>query len=71
MTQVDAQMPISVTLAAEAWNGVLQILGEAPVPYKFSAPLIQAIGQQIQQAAEDAQPAPNGHAERPQYVPAA
>ena len=32
MTQVDAQMPISVTLAAEAWNGVLQILGEAPVP---------------------------------------
>lgn len=57
MTPVDAQMPISVTLAAEQWNGVLQIMGEAPVPYKFSAPLIQAIGQQMQAAA---QPARNG-----------
>ena len=70
MTPIDAQTPISVTLAAEAWNGVLSILGDAPVPYKFSAPLIQAIGQQLQQAAQEAAPKPNG-AERPQYVPAA
>lgn len=72
MTPVDASMQISVTLAAEAWNGVLSIMGDAPVPYKFSAPLIQAIGQQIQQAAAEAAPKPNGQAaERPQYVPAA
>lgn len=66
---IDAQTPISVTLAAEQWNGVLQIMGEAPVPYKFSAPLIQAIGQQMHEAAER-QPQSNV-ADRPQYVAAA
>lgn len=60
MTPVDAQMQISVTLAAEAWNGVLQIMGEAPVAYRVSAPLIQAIGQQMQAAARGAAPKPNG-----------
>lgn len=60
MTPVDAQMPISVTLAAEQWNGVLQIMGEAPVAYKFSAPLIQSIGQQMQKAAEAVPAAKNG-----------
>lgn len=68
MIPVDAQMQISVILTAEQWNGVLQILGEALVPYRFSAPLIQNIGQQMQKAAAEAAPKPNG-AERPVYQP--
>lgn len=70
MIPIDAQTPISVCLSAEQWNGVLQIMGESPMPYRMSAPLIQAIGQQLHEAAER-QPKPNGQAERPQYVPAA
>ena len=61
MNPVDAQMQISVTLTAEGWNGVLQIMGESPMPYRVSAPLIQAIGQQLQQAAAEAPPRQNGH----------
>lgn len=68
MNPVDAQMQISVTMAAEAWNGVLSIMGEAPVPYKFSAPLIQAIGQQMQAAAAAAQPVPNGQTEMVRHI---
>lgn len=51
MTTVDPQTAVSVVLTAEQWNGVLQILGVAPVPYTFSAPLIQSIGQQMHAAA--------------------
>lgn len=65
MISVEASTPIAVTLSAEQWNGVLFIMGEAPVPYKLTAPLIQGIGQQMQAAVT---PKPNG-AERPIYQP--
>lgn len=68
MTTIDAQTPIAITLSAEQWNGVLFVMGEAPVPYKLSAPLIQGIGQQMQTvaAAVAVQPRPNGQ-EHPAY----
>jgi len=67
MTPIDAQTPLGVTLSAEQWNQVLGLLGEVPAPYRVTAPLIQAIGQQMQQAAAHSQmqqqaaaPIPNG-----------
>jgi len=48
--QADAQM--TVVLQAQQWNGVLGALAKAP--YEVAAPLIQAIGEQLQQ------PMPNG-----------
>ena len=61
MSPVDAQMQLSVTLTAEAWNQVMYIMGESPVPYRITSLIIQSIGQQIQAAVQAAQPAPNGH----------
>jgi hypothetical protein len=46
--------PFTITLEAQAWNGVLGALSEAP--YRVAAPLIQAISQQLQTQA----PQPNG-----------
>jgi hypothetical protein len=46
-------------LEAQQWNAVLAALGEAP--YRVSAPLIQAIGEQLQtQANQAGTSAPNG-----------
>jgi len=60
MTQtVDASMRISVTLPAEQWNQTLAVLSEGP--YRVVAPIIQSVGQQLQQAAQQASaPVPNG-----------
>jgi hypothetical protein len=67
MTPIDAQTPLEITLAAEQWNQVLGLLGEVPAPYRVTAPLIQAIGGQMQQQAAHSQmeqqaaaPVPNG-----------
>lgn len=68
MTPVDAQFQISVTLRAEEWNQVLYVMGESPVPYRISAPIIQSIGMQLQQAATEAEPKPNGQAEIVRHI---
>jgi hypothetical protein len=44
--QIPATQPFTVTLEAQQWNAVLAALTDAP--YKISAPLIQAIGEQLQ-----------------------
>jgi hypothetical protein len=49
---IDASTPLPVTLSAQEWNQVLSLLGEVPAPYRMTAPLINAIGQQMHQAAE-------------------
>lgn len=46
---VPATQQFTITLEAQQWNAVLAALAEAP--YRVSAPLIQAIGQQLQQQA--------------------
>jgi len=43
---VQADMPMTITLQAQQWNLVLGALSEAP--YKVAAPLIQAMGEQLQ-----------------------
>jgi hypothetical protein len=59
-TPVPATQPFTVTLQAQEWNQVLAALGEAP--YRVSAPLIQAIGGQLQEQAGTAGGvAPNGY----------
>ena len=52
---VPVTMPFSVTLQAQQWNMVIAALDEAP--HKVAAPLIQAISQQLQQAAAEYQAA--------------
>jgi hypothetical protein len=49
MIPVPANLPLAVTLEAQAWNTIMTALGEAP--YKLVAPLIQSITEQLQQAA--------------------
>ena len=44
---VEATMPMTITLQAQEWNQVLGTLNEAP--YRVAAPLIQKIGQQLQE----------------------
>lgn len=59
---VSPTQQFTIVLEAQQWNAVLGALAEAP--YRISAPLIQAIGQQLQQQAPagtmgaDAQPMP-------------
>jgi len=50
MTPIDASIQLSVTLAAEQWNAVLDVLQNGP--YRMVAPLIQSIASQVQQNAE-------------------
>ena len=66
MQLIDAQMQISVSLAAEQWNQTLAVLGEGP--YRVVAPIIQDIGQQLQAAAQEAQPKPNGQADMVRHI---
>jgi len=74
MTTIDAQTPLEITLAAEQWNQVLGLLGEVPAPYRVTAPLIQAIGGQMQQQAahsqmeQQAAARPNGQADLVRHV---
>ena len=58
MQPIDASAPITVTLQAQQWNVVLAALNEAP--YRIAAPLIAAIGEQLQAHA----PRPNAAVEQ-------
>jgi hypothetical protein len=61
MTQsIDASTRLTVTLAAEQWNVVLDVLQSGP--YRMVAPLIQSIASQVQQAAAEVAPRANGPA---------
>jgi hypothetical protein len=53
MEPVSPNAPLTVVLEAQQWNGVMAALVKAP--YEMAAPLIQAIGNQLQQ-----QVPPNG-----------
>lgn len=72
MNEVAPTQKFDITLEAQQWNAVLGALNEAP--YRVSAPLIQAIGAQLQQQAQALpqppmmQPQPNG--EDHSFVPA-
>jgi len=44
--QIPAAQPFTVTLEAQQWNQILATLTDAP--YRISAPLIQAISEQLQ-----------------------
>jgi hypothetical protein len=52
--QIPLTQPFAVTLEAQQWNNVLAALAETP--FKIAAPLIQAISEQLQSAAGQAQP---------------
>src|SRR5262249_36575652 len=69
---------VSITLDADRWNLVFNLLGEGP--YKIVAPLIQEMGQQYQKALAPPPPAqtptppkqdakPNGHDPVPAPAP--
>jgi len=63
---VQPNQPFTITLEAQQWQGVLAALADAP--YRISAPLIQAISQQLQQQAPQ-QGAQNGLAVPPMPPP--
>jgi hypothetical protein len=52
---LDAMTPLAVTLEAQQWNQILATLNEAP--YRVAAPLIQRIGQQLQEQTGQLAPA--------------
>ena len=52
-----ANQPLTVTLEAQHWGTLIGLLREVPAPHRVTDPLIQAISEQFQQAA---QPLPNG-----------
>ena len=54
---VEATMPLQITLQAQEWNVVLSTLNEAP--YRVAAPLIQKMGQQLQEQTGALGPQPN------------
>jgi hypothetical protein len=49
-TTIDRSQPIAVTLAAEQWQAVMQVLSNGP--YNVVAPLIDGIQQQCMRHAE-------------------
>jgi hypothetical protein len=55
---VQADAMLTIVLQAQQWNMVLQALSEAP--YKIAAPLVQAIGEQLQRQTGPLGPQPNG-----------
>jgi hypothetical protein len=61
-TPIPATMPMTVTLEAQQWNGVMTALSEAP--YKIAAPLLEAIQAQLQSSLQSSIPPklPNGEA---------
>jgi len=62
---VEATEKITVTLQAQEWNQLLNVLADAP--FKIVAPLIQQITQQaqMQEQENNVHPLPNGSGARP------
>jgi hypothetical protein len=50
MQPIEPNRPLSATLSAEQWNVVMHVMRKHPLPYEVSAPIIEAIGQQLQRA---------------------
>lgn len=55
MQPLDPAAPLAITLHAQQWNMILNVLHDAP--YRIAAPLIQAITDQAQ-AAQQPPPIP-------------
>jgi hypothetical protein len=67
---VEAATPLSITLQAQEWNSLINLLHDVPAPFRVTAPLIQKITQQAQEQAQGQasyMPSSNGDA-RPQPV---
>jgi hypothetical protein len=43
---LDPRTPITVSMPAERWQQVLNVMAEAPLPYRLTEPLIREIQQQ-------------------------
>jgi hypothetical protein len=50
MTPVPANLQLAVTLEAQAWNTILEGLGE--LKYKIAAPLVQTLTEQLTRGAQ-------------------
>jgi hypothetical protein len=50
MQPIEPTRPLSATLTAEQWNVVMFVMRKHPLPYEVSAPIIEAMGQQLQRA---------------------
>ena len=43
---MEATDPVTITLQASQWSTIIEVLQNTPLPYRISAPLIQAIAEQ-------------------------
>ena len=49
MQPIEPSRQLSATLTAEQWNVVMFVLRKHPLPFEVSAPIIDSMGQQLQQ----------------------
>jgi hypothetical protein len=50
MQPIEPNRQLSATLTVEQWNVVMHVMRKHPLPYEVSAPIIEALGQQLQRA---------------------
>ena len=55
---MQATDPVTITLQAQQWNVIIEVLQNTPLPYRVAAPLIAAIVEQSRQAEQRGVPAP-------------
>jgi hypothetical protein len=56
MQPIEPNRPLSATLTAEQWNVVMHVMRKHPLPYEVSAPIIDAMGQQLQRQTQPPPP---------------
>jgi hypothetical protein len=68
-TPIDANTKMTLTLEAQHWNFIMQVLNDTPTPYRVSSTLIPLMMEQLQtqvgQAAGAGRAEGNGHDAHP------
>jgi hypothetical protein len=52
MQPIEPHRPMTVQLTAEQWNAVMFVMRKHPLPFEVSAPIIDSMGQQLQQQSQ-------------------
>jgi sulfur relay (sulfurtransferase) DsrC/TusE family protein len=52
MQPIEPRRPMTVQLTAEQWNVVMFVMRKHQLPFEVSAPIIDSMGQQLQQQSQ-------------------
>jgi hypothetical protein len=52
MQPIEPHRPMTLQLTAEQWNVVMFVMRKHPLPFEVSAPIIDSMGQQLQQQSQ-------------------